>query len=987
MRDNKQPSTVSEPSETTNANVSQTLLDFGSIVAASPDGIVSTCLDTSVRTWNRGAEMLFGYSREEAIGKKLDSLIIAADDDKGRGALGSIFSRSHQPARKAFQCQTKSGGCVVVEANSANLYGAANEIVGSSLVIRDISHKAHAEQELRKREQQFRAVFDQTAALIAIVGLDGILIDCNDSACDQTGWQRSAQVEKLFWETDWWGGSPETKKVLRQDFERASVGEKVVRDTHYLTAKGERFAKRTMAPARDRDGKIFSVIAEVHDTTDQRLVQQHLEQFASLADHSTDFIGIATTDGRLRYINKAGRSMIGFSVTEDPSSLHMSDYVAPKSLPMFLKEVVPQLQSTGLWEGEMQLINMETKSTVDVHRSTFALRDIAGQPTAYASVTRNMSQVKLGEFLLRASESFNRELVESNPDCLKVLDLEGRLQFINFNGQMVCDIDDFGSFAGKYWSDLWPMESAPIILAAIAAANAGKVSRFEAFCPTAKGKDKWWDVVVTPVSGGDGQVVSILAVSRDITDKKRIEQTLRDQAALIELSPDAIIVRSLGGKIYAWNKGAEQIYGFTRSEAEGKFSQDLLQSRFPIAPAQLQQELDVTRHWQGEVVQKRRDGAEVIVLCRWQVQYADDGQPLRILETNTDITQRKRFDQALRDSQLRLRHAADSARLTYFELDVARSLVRTADNFSSVMGFALSGGSEGTEALTAQADYYRHVHPDDKARVARAVQDIPVDDGHRKVEHRVLGDDGVERWVETAWSVEKSKEGVLLRGFAPNLDITDRKRAEEHIFFLMREVNHRAKNVLAVVEAIARQTATSGDPAIFVKRLSDRIHGLSTSQDLLVKTDWQGVEMAALVQGQLALFQDLIGNRVTLSGVPALLSPAAAQALGMALHELATNAGKYGALSDRHGKVLISWQIESGDEPIFEICWTETGGPPVSKPDHPGFGEVVIKRMAETALNGKAFIEYRPGGVYWCLRCPLANVLNANSNSQVRCLG
>ncbi len=986
MRDNKQPSTVSEPSETTNANVSQTLLDFGSIVAASPDGIVSTCLDTLVRTWNRGAEMLFGYSREEAIGKKLDSLIIAADDDKGRGALGSIFSRSHQPARKAFQCQTKSGGCVVVEANSANLYGAANEIVGSSLVIRDISHKAHAEQELRKREQQFRAVFDQTAALIAIVGLDGILIDCNDSACDQTGWQRSAQVGKLFWETDWWGGSPEMKRVLREDFDRASTGEKIVRDTQYFSAKGERSAKRTMMPARDKDGEIFAVLAEVYDTTDERVAQQRLEQFASLADHSTDFIALAHTDGKLRYINEAGRKMIGFSVTDDHSNLHMSDYVGPKSLPIFLKDVVPQLQSVGSWEGEMQLVNMATKATFEVHTSTFALRDRDRQPTSYATITRNLSDTKRGEYLLRASEAFNRQLIESNPDCLKLLDPEGRLQFMNSNGQVVLDIDDFGSFTGKLWSDLWPDEMAPMIRAAIAAANAGKVSRFDAFCRTVKGKDKWWDVVVAPVPGAESKVAAILAVSRDITERKRIEQTLRDQTALIELSPDAIIVRSLGGKIYAWNKGAEQIYGFTRSEAEGKFSQDLLQSRFPISLAQLQQELDVTRHWQGEVVQKRRDGAEVIVLCRWQVQYSDDGQPLRILETNTDVTQRKRFDQTLRDSQLRLRHAADSARLTYLELDAARSLVRTADNFSSVMGFALSSGSDGTDVATAQADYYGHVHPDDKLKVAQAVQDISASVSLGKVEHRVVGDDGVERWIETAWSVE-SKDGVLLRGFATNLDITERKRAEEHIFFLMREVNHRAKNVLAVVEAIARQTATSGDPAIFVKRLSDRIHGLSTSQDLLVKTDWQGVEMAALVQGQLALFQDLIGNRVTLSGVPALLSPAAAQALGMALHELATNAGKYGALSDRHGKVLISWQIESGDEPIFEICWTETGGPPVSKPDHPGFGEVVIKRMAETALNGKAFIEYRPGGVYWCLRCPLANVLNANSNSQVRCLG
>lgn len=976
MKDKQNPSTVSQPLESSEAIVAETLLDFRSIVAACPDGIVSTCLDTLVRTWNRGAEKLFGYSREEAIGKKLETLIIAAGDDKERGNLGAVLSNRQQPSCKDINCLTKSGESVIVQANSAKLYGAENEVVGNSLVIRDISRHARAEQVLREREQQFRAVFDQTAALIGIVGLDGILIDCNDSACQQTGSQRSAQIGKLFWETDWWGGSAEIQNVLRQDFERALTGEKVARDTQYFAAKGERYGRRTLTPALDQDGKIFCVIAEGHDTTEGRVAQEQLEQFASLAEHSTDFIGLAKVDGRLSYINKAGRKMIGFPLTEDPSNLHMSDYVAPNSLPMFLKEVLPALRDAGSWEGEMQLVNLETKAPFYVHSSTFALRDDTGQITSYATVTRNISDTKRGEYLLRASEAFNRQLVESNPDCLKVLDLEGRLQFMNSNGQMTLDIDDFGSIAGTYWSDLWPKESVPFMRAAIAAANAGKESRFEAFCPTVKGNDKWWDVVVTPVVGGDGKIASILSVSRDITERKRVEQTLRDQAALIELSPDAIVVRSLAGKIYAWNAGAEQIYGYTRSEAEGKFSQDLLQSRFPIPLAQLQNELEQTRHWQGEVVQRRRDGAEVIALCRWQVQYGDDGQPLRILETNTDITQRKRFDQALRDSQLRLRHAADSARLTYLELDVARSLVRTADNFATVMGFALPGGSDGTDNDTAQAHYYAHIHCHDKSRVAAEVKTIQADVGQGKVEYRVVGDDGVERWIETVWSSEKKKDGALVRGFATNLDITERKRAEEHIFFLMREVNHRAKNVLAVVEAVARQTATSGDPSIFVKRLSDRIHGLSTSQDLLVKTDWQGVEMAELVQGQLAMFKDLIGNRVLLSGVPALLSPAAAQALGMALHELATNAGRYGALSDRHGKVLISWQIESGDVPMFEIRWTESGGPAVSKPDHPGFGEVVSKRMAEAALNGKAVIEYRPTGVYWCLRCPLANVLD-----------
>ena len=201
-------------------------------------------------------------------------------------------------------------------------------------------------------------------------------------------------------------------------------------------------------------------------------------------------------------------------------------------------------------------------------------------------------------------------------------------------------------------------------------------------------------------------------------------------------------------------------------------------------------------------------------------------------------------------------------------------------------------------------------------------------------------------------------------------DITERKRHEEHAQLLMREVNHRAKNMLAVVQSIARQTAAT-NPDEFMARFGERIQALSKSQDLLVQTEWKGVDMAALVQSQLAHFEDLIGTRIELTGPPLSISASAAQTIGMALHELCTNAGKYGALSNRDGRLEVSWSLECAgkEEEAFAMSWREVGGPPVSIPARLGFGSTVIRRLAKENLDAQVDLDFAASGLSWRLRC------------------
>ena len=203
-----------------------------------------------------------------------------------------------------------------------------------------------------------------------------------------------------------------------------------------------------------------------------------------------------------------------------------------------------------------------------------------------------------------------------------------------------------------------------------------------------------------------------------------------------------------------------------------------------------------------------------------------------------------------------------------------------------------------------------------------------------------------------------------------------RKRSEDQVRFLMRELSHRAKNQLAVVIAMARRTAErSGDVTEFERVFSERLMALARSTDLLVNQNWRGVALAELVEAHLMPFVAGNKSRIASGGPQVDLGPDAAQSVGLALHELATNASKYGALSVPGGTVAISWRKTGGDPPGLRVEWIESGGPPVAEPTRTGFGSIVIQRNVARSLDGEVTYEFRPEGVFWALDVPLGKVV------------
>ena len=224
-----------------------------------------------------------------------------------------------------------------------------------------------------------------------------------------------------------------------------------------------------------------------------------------------------------------------------------------------------------------------------------------------------------------------------------------------------------------------------------------------------------------------------------------------------------------------------------------------------------------------------------------------------------------------------------------------------------------------------------------------------------------------ERWHDLHIEPLRDIMGSIVGLSCAAVDITERKESEAHLRLLMRELTHRSKNLLAVIQAMARQTARHvGSIDAFLTQFGARLQALATSHDLLVQESWYGVSLYELVRSQLGHYLDRVGTQVSLDGPMVVLKPEAAQSLGLALHELATNAAKYGALSVPGGHVSARWRRMPAIEGHgVEISWDEEHGPKVKTPKQRGFGRMVIEQNLARALDAEVILDFLPTG----LRC------------------
>jgi PAS domain S-box-containing protein len=320
------------------------------------------------------------------------------------------------------------------------------------------------------------------------------------------------------------------------------------------------------------------------------------------------------------------------------------------------------------------------------------------------------------------------------------------------------------------------------------------------------------------------------------------------------------------------------------------------------------------------------------------------------------------------------RAALAAARMGAWETNLATKTRRWSPEAMKLFGFDLPDGL-GTVGGDND-EYLAALHPDDRHLRSQFHQIAHTRDFYEG-EYRIVRPDGAVRWVTgRALVVEREPDGRARRTVTVVTDITEQKENEEHVRFLLRELSHRSKNLIAVIQGIAHRTVrTAVSLQDFEARFNRRLTALAASHNVLINQDWKAAPLDALIREQLTSFTEGDASRVAVQGPPILVNANSAQLIGLAIHELATNAVKHGALALPAGRVSITWNGPD-EKSLLDLHWHETDGPPVAAPTRTGFGHTVIKDMIARGLDANVEMNFARTGLSWRAHIPIAALLS-----------
>lgn len=960
------------------------------LVEALPAAVYVCDLAGRIVRYNRRAAELWGRSPQlgDPDHRFCGSLRLFWPDGRplahGETPMAEVLRTGRPVCDQEIVIERPDGSRIFVLVNIEPLSDGNGDRVGAVNCFLDITARKEAEKAAQRSRQELEDFFQNATVALHRIAADGTILRANRAELDLLGYAAEDYIGH---------------NVREFHVDRAAIDDIIAR-----LSRGEHLLNYE-ARLRARDGSIRHVLisSTAHfqdgvfdhtrcftvDVTERR----NLETRLALAK---DAGGVGTFDramptGRLRvsdtYWRLFGVEKDGFPPTYDGwlSRVHPDDRSrVVDDLDRAFESGVVETEYRVVWpNGEVHWL--QTRGRAEQGPDGGALRIIG----AIIDVTER----KRIEEELRRRESELRLITDSVPALIGYVDADRRYRFVNRAYE-----DWFGQrrdeMEGRHMSDVLGEALYALVHPTIDAVLAGEAVHFERAWPHHDGTMRHIEGDYLPRSGADGATVGFYIFINDVTDRRKAEEGMRARTRELEtvmntvpaavwLTTERDVSHIVGSRYASHLFRTEPGKNLSRTPRDGeapthwRYFKDGVE--MPIGESPLRRAIrgDVTYGEELELVFD--DGTRTPLLLNATPIYDASGNTIGAVAAGMDITDRKRAEEALRERTAELESVMATVPAIVW---LARG--RNGERIeSSRYGADLLRMKPGdNQSLTAPSDempvHFRVL----KNGVEVQPVDLPV---QRAARGETVRGEEVEIAFSDGTSITVLIHAVPLRGangspvgsVAAAVDIGERKRAEERLKLVAAELDHRVRNTLGMIRSMLRMTATvASNKEELVGAVTGRIEAMARAHGLLTRTGWRGAGLRSLVTDELAPYAGSSRSTVSTDGPDILLRPSAAVSIALVIHELITNAAKYGALSQPTGTVRVSWRIEgSAEEQRLHLEWIERGGPLVSPPVRRGFGSAILNRALAHEFGATVRIDFAPPGLSFVATAPLSRLI------------